>query len=247
MKLTILGHTAPFPAPGRACPGYLVEEGSTRLLLDAGNGVLERMLAHCRYEDLTAVVASHLHFDHFADLLVLRYAIDVCRALGDRRQGLPVYAPAGPAGLPELLTYKEATRWVPATAGEAVDVGDLRVSFVAVDHPIPTHAVIVEGERGRLAYSGDSRWGEGLIQAAQGADLLLCEATFQDRDRHLAAPTGHLTATEAARVADRAGAGRLVLTHIQAFYDREVSLAEAQAVAGGPVELAEEGRVYHLG
>lgn len=247
MRLIVLGHTAPFPAPGRACPGYLVEEGDTRLLLDAGSGVLERMLAHCCYEDLTAAVASHLHFDHISDLFALRYAMDVARRRGCRATPLPIYTPAEPAGLAGLFDYKEATRWVPAVAGETVTVGDLRVRFEAVGHSIPAHAVVVESRSGRLVYSGDCRRGDGIEGAAAGADLFLCEATFQERDRDMAGPTGHLTAAGAAAVAGAAGARRLLLTHIQPHYDRRVSLAEASAAAAVPVELAEEGQVYPIG
>lgn len=246
MRLIVLGHTAPFPAAGRACPGYLVEEGNTRLLLDAGSGVLERVLAHCRYEDLTAVVATHLHFDHVSDLFTLRYAMDACRFHGTRTARLPIYAPAEPANLAGLLTYREATQWVPAVDGETVAVGDLRVGFVAVDHTVPTQAVVVEGLSGRLVYSADCRRGEGLDRAAAGADLLLCEATFQEQDRDLASPTGHLTAAGAGALAEAAGVRKLVLTHIQAHYDRRVSLAEARSATAVAVELAEEGQVYRV-
>ncbi len=246
MRLHVLGHTAPFPAVGRACPGYLVEHGATRLLLDAGSGTLERMLAVVGYEDLTAVVVSHLHFDHASDLYVLRYAIDACRKLGRRTEPLPIYLPAEPPELVGWLNYRDATCGHVVRPGEVLGIGPLRLSFHAVEHSLPTHAVTVEAQGRRLAYSGDCRRCQGLEEAAAGADLLLCEATFQEQDRELAEPTGHLTAAQAARAAAEAGARRLVLTHIQAMYDRTVSLEEARSAAAVAVELAEEGQVYEV-
>ncbi|WP_299033532.1 ribonuclease Z [uncultured Pseudokineococcus sp.] len=69
-----------------------------------------------------------------------------------------------------------------------------------------------------VAVVEDTRWCEGALRAAAGADLLLCEATFADAEEHLAAPYGHLTARQAGRLAREAGARRLVLTHFSSRY-----------------------------
>ena len=82
MKLTILGKYGPYPAAGGACSGYLIEQGSTRVLIDCGNGVLSRLQQVCKIKDLSAIVLSHLHSDHMADMLVLRYALEIGRVRG---------------------------------------------------------------------------------------------------------------------------------------------------------------------
>ena len=247
MELLVIGHTAPFPAPGLACPGYLVSEGRTRILVDGGSGVLERLLAICPGEELTAVLVSHFHFDHCSDLYVLRYALDASRREGLRSEPLPIFSPPEPPELAGLLAYREATRHVAVTPGETVDVGGIRVRFLAASHTSPTLGMVLEGAAGKLAYSGDCRWGEGLGAAAQSADLFLCEATFQDGQEAAAAATGHLTARQAAMAAGLAGVGRLLLTHLPAAADRRVSLEQAQAEVDLPIALAEAGRRYCLG
>ena len=94
MYLTILGNNGPFPAPGGACSGYLLESdsGETKLLLDAGTGSLARLQEALRVEELTAVVVSHLHFDHMSDLLPMQYALQ----FSGRERPLPVFLPRRP-------------------------------------------------------------------------------------------------------------------------------------------------------
>jgi ribonuclease BN (tRNA processing enzyme) len=246
VQLQIIGHTAPFPAPGLACPGYLVTEGNTRILIDGGCGVLERLMAVWACEELTAVLVSHFHFDHCSDLYVLRYALDALRRQGRRMEVLPIYSPPEPPELAGLLTYREATRRVPVTPGETANLGEMRVRFVAAEHTLPALGMVLKGATGTLAYSADCRWGDAVVAVAQGADLFLCEATFQDGEEDAAGATGHLTARQAAMAADRARAGRLLLTHIPAAADRQVSLEQAQADVDLPVALAEAGRTYDV-
>ena len=75
MRLTILGNNGPFPAPGGACSGYLVESdsGETRILLDCGTGVLAHLTQLTPDIHLDAVVLSHLHYDHMSDMLPMHY------------------------------------------------------------------------------------------------------------------------------------------------------------------------------
>ena len=61
MFLTVLGRHGPYPRPGGACSGYLLEDGETRVLIDCGSGVLSRLLEIMRPEQLDAIVLSHLH------------------------------------------------------------------------------------------------------------------------------------------------------------------------------------------
>ena len=98
MFLTVLGRHGPYPRPGGACSGYLIEDGATRVLVDCGSGVLSRLLGILRPEELDAIVLSHLHFDHCSDLFVMRYALDQQERSrrGARSVRVPLYTPAEP-------------------------------------------------------------------------------------------------------------------------------------------------------
>ena len=58
MRLTVLGSSGGYPAPGSACSGYLLEDADTRLWIDAGSGTFARLLEHCTPDRLSAVLAS---------------------------------------------------------------------------------------------------------------------------------------------------------------------------------------------
>jgi ribonuclease Z len=87
----------------------------------------------------------------------------------------------------------------------------------------------------RIVLSGDTRPARAVEEAATGADLLVHEATFLERDRELAIRSGHSTAADAARLAARAGVGLLALVHRSSRYAWKEVLAEARPVFGATV------------
>jgi ribonuclease BN (tRNA processing enzyme) len=130
-----------------------------------------------------------------------------------------------------------------------VRVGPFVLEPVPVRHPVEAYAVRVTGpsterpgEQATLVYSGDTDACDGLVDAARGADLFLCEAAFQE-GRDLLDGI-HLTGYRAGLAARAAGARRLVLTHLPAWNDPQVALAEATSAYPGPVELATAGATY---
>ncbi len=126
------------------------------------------------------------------------------------------------------------------TVGSA-EIGPFRVSTDHVNHPVETFGFRVEHDGWRLAYSADTGKSDALVRLADGADLLLCEASFLDGQD--TAPDLHLTARQAAEHAARAGVGQLVLTHLVPWNDRDRTLAEASAAYRGPLSLASSGLV----
>ncbi|WP_019357025.1 MBL fold metallo-hydrolase [Streptomyces sp. AA1529] len=253
MKLTVVGCSGSFPSTESPCSSYLVEADGFRLLLDMGNGALGELQRHCGLYDLDAIALSHLHADHCIDMcgyFVARYY----RHEGGRCAPLPVYGPPGTeqrlttayADTPSESSMSEVFTFRTLTPGGSFEAGPFRVRTERVEHPVEAYAFRVEHEEsGRvLTYSGDTGPCPALELAARDADLFLCEASFTDGKEQI--PGLHLNGREAGEVAARAGAARLVLTHVPPWTDPQINLRDAKAVFAGPVEMARAGAVYEV-
>lgn len=230
MRLTVLGNSGSFPGPDGACSGYLLEAGGLRVLLDCGNGVIARLQRYLPVEQLDAVVVTHLHFDHAADLFVLKYGLESRLALGQHLAPLPLRLPAAPQELLPFLESDQAFATTYIEDGMLSQLGDLSLSFVRMQHALESYAVVVKAEGKRFVYSGDTVYNPRLVNAASQADLFLCEATAVGSLHTLAGEIPHMTARQAAETAVQAGVRRLLLTHFWYEIPREAYLAEARQV-----------------
>ena len=252
MRLTILGKSPSWQDTGGACSGYLVEHEGFRLLLDCGNGVFAKLRRFADYAAVDAVVISHLHADHFLDLVPFSYALTYSPRAGHARRPALNAPPGardcfrrvvgawGSEGLIEDAF--ELREYDPA---EQLAVGPLSVRFQPVPHFGPTNAVDLRTpDGGRLTFGADCAPSEELCVFARDTGLLLIEATLTEPERD--GPRGHMTPAEAGVQGRNAGAARLVLTHRTDELDAAQAQAEAAREFGGPVELAREGAVYEL-
>ncbi|NLM46372.1 MAG: MBL fold metallo-hydrolase [Firmicutes bacterium] len=244
MQITVLGCFGPYPPAGGCCSGYLVRAKKTAVLLDCGNGVLSRLRYYLEPWELDAVVVSHLHSDHTADLFILRYALQFARQRQKQGEALPVFAPAEPKEEFVRLSYKEYLQARPARPGESLQIGELEFSFAPGVHAVPANIITVKSGQQKFVYSGDTEYCPQLAQAAAGADLLLCEANFLRSDLENGG-RNHLAAFQAAEIAGAAGVKRLVLTHHHPERKPEDALQEAGTVFSH-VELAYPGSSYEL-
>ncbi|MFE1956320.1 MULTISPECIES: MBL fold metallo-hydrolase [Streptomyces] len=250
MKLTVVGCSGSFPSADSACSSYLVEADGFRLLLDMGNGALGELQRHCGLYDLDAIFLSHLHADHCIDMCAY-FVVRYYRHEGGRCAPMPVY---GPEGTEERLTTAHADAPSASAFSEVFDfqtvksgsyrIGPFSVRMEKVCHPVESYAIRVEHEGRSLTYSGDTGPCEALEELAEGTDLFLCEAAFTHGKENI--PALHLNGREAGEAARRAGAGKLVLTHIPPWTDPQVNLADARDVYSGPVELAAPGVSYEI-
>src|SRR4051812_12194162 len=252
MRVTVLGKSPSWQDAGGACSGYLVQDGATSLLLDCGNGVFGKLRAQLDYLAVDAVVLSHLHADHFLDLVPFSYAL----SHGPRRDAdTPVrpalHAPPGARQVFQRVTGGWGSEDLVESAFDlreydpaaALTVGSLQVRFHEVAHYVQSFAVeITAPSGGRFVFGADTGPSDALVEFAREADLLMVEATLvtpeADGDR------GHLTAREAGEHAARAGAAALVLTHITDELDESAARREAAAAFGKDVDVAREGAVY---
>ena len=256
MRVTVLGKSPAWPDEGGACSGYLVQEAGLTLLVDCGAGVLARLREHLRYTEVDAVVLTHLHPDHFIDLVPYAYALlygGERAADGEPAARPALHAPPGAAeafrrmagawGAEDLLDRAFDIREYDPEAGLAIE--PLALRFAPVPHYIPTWAIEVRSSAGaRLTFGADHAPGPEIPDFARDTDLLFIEATLLEPEAD--EPRGHVTAAEAGELARLARARRVVLTHFSDQLDRARVEGDASAAFGGPVSLARAGDEYEL-
>lgn len=240
MKLHVLGVSGPFPESNGATSGYLLEADDTLIQLDLGSGVLSRLTARTGPEFLTALLLSHWHFDHAADLPVLMYRLE---ALGFGASGnqLPVYAPADDSSaLRKIVAAASCFRLTDIAPGDTLSLGACTVHVGEARHPVPAVGFRVECGGRVLGYTGDTNTLPSLADFYRGVHLLLADGLFPAENWSDQKP--HLSASLAASLASDAGAERLVVTHMNPFFAPEVLLREAR-LNHPDVSLAVPGRI----
>jgi len=248
VQLTVLGCSGTFPGPDSPCSGYLVEHEGYRLVVDLGAGALGQLQRHCDLLDVDAVYLSHLHADHCIDLVAYAYARRYHP--GGIPPRLPVYGPAGTRerirgcfeqppdqALLDVFDFHDHP-------GGVAQLGPFTLTSAVVNHPVECHALRLEAAGRVLAYSGDTAESAALVELARGAGTFLCEASWASVPEP---PAGiHLTGQAAGEHAARAGAKRLLLTHLTPYTDPSSILAEAAQTYAGELELARCGATYDV-
>lgn len=254
------------PAPSEPSSGYVLRAGGAAMLLDCGPGVAGALPAVLSLGDLDAVFITHLHLDHCYDLLPLAKMMLAphvpypgTAGPASRPAPVPLYVPPGGRaalhtlqGLFPVVTAPMLDRAVELAfatseydAVTTAEVGGCRVTALPVPHAVPARGLRAESSSGVFAYTGDTGWSDGLVELAQDADLLLCEATRREPDT---GPHGHLSAVQAGELAQRAGARTLVLTHVATCDPAWLQAlhADASHAFGGTVHLALPGAQFEF-
>ena len=241
MLLTILGCSGSVSGPDSPASGYLVQAaGAPPVVLDLGGGTLGQLQ---RYVDpaQAVVLLSHLHADHCLDvaglLVWLRYHPVPCTAT------LRLHGPTGtaerlgaasseiPGEVDDISDVIETHTWVD---GGTTTIGELTVESRRVWHPCEAFGLrITDGAGTTLVYTGDTALCDEVVELARGASVLLAEASWTHADDR--PPGVHMSGTEVGRLAQRAGVGELLITHVPPWTSREAVLAEARAEFDGPV------------
>lgn len=245
LSLTVLGCSGSYAGPDGACTGYLVETETTSVWLDAGPGTLANLQKHRDLATVDALVLTHEHADHWLEVPVLinalRYYV--------KRLGLPVYSNASTREMAarvmdDPIGIAEAFDWHTVEDGDEIIIGDQRWRFGDTLHYVPTLAVRVDTPDRCLVFSSDTGPGWTPPWDGDAPDLLLCESTFAERAGNEGIQ--HLSALEAAEVANACAAKRLVLTHMAPGQDAALHAEIASACYGGPVDVAVVGASFQI-
>ena len=249
MRLTVLGSSGGTPSRTNPASGYLIEADDATIWVDCGTGTFMELARLVDPGRLSAVVVSHIHVDHCADL----YGLYGYLAYGPSGVvPVPVYVPPGAAGhladfarAAEEHVFNHVLDLITVTRGDRATVAGITLSFGEGNHSVPCLVTRFEHDRASLVFSGDTGPGGDLAALCAGADMALIEASLQGERQSWQIPH-HLTAGEAGATASAAGAAALIVTHVPPTLESSVSVAEAAAGYGAPVLLAEPGAVFDV-
>jgi len=237
------------PRPGGASSAYLVQSGEASILLDVGTGAFSKLQRSVDYTQLDAIVISHMHSDHFFDLVPFRYTLKYGQLAWERR--LPLWLP--PGGRERLQALRRAVSRDAAEdffetvfdvreydPNDRLIVGDVTLRFRRTRHYVETYATRAERDGASIAYSADTAPCDAVVEAAAGASIFVCEAGF-GLERGEVERRGHCSAEEAGEMAQQAGVSRLVLTHYPAAFEPQALVDAAKRRFAGTVLAAEDG------
>jgi ribonuclease BN (tRNA processing enzyme) len=233
------------------------------VLLECGNGVFAKLRRVRDYTRTDAIVISHMHADHFFDLIPYAFAL----LYAPRQQPVPVARWAGTEDPPRPPLYLppgglRVVNDVVAAIGQSdlieraftiheydpaagLKLGSLDIQFQKVPHYVETWAMrFTDDNDNRFVFGADHRPNDEIVEFAKDADLLIMESTLPRPER--SGTRGHLTPGEAGDHAHRANAKQLVLTHMSDELDQLWAKSEAEGAFGGPVSVAGEGSVFVL-
>jgi ribonuclease BN (tRNA processing enzyme) len=252
MQLTVLGSGTVAPTADRTAAGYWIEAGEVRLLLECGAGTLQRAAAHdVPWASATHVAVSHFHVDHWGELPHYLFALR-WGTLPARSVPLTLL---GPTGLKARLTLAAGAfgDWLIAPP-YGLDVIELEpdtslplakgavLECFKTPHTEHSLAYAVTSGNRRFVYTGDTGYSNALADWAGPCDLLLAECSLPE-DQALET---HLTPERAGRLAARAGAKHLVLTHFYPVFGEQDPAALARSVFDGRVTAAADGNRFDV-
>lgn len=233
--------------PGAAGAAYLLRTGSSAIVLDLGQGSFPRLAAQIEPSSLDAVVISHLHPDHFIDLVSLRHYL---RWEFEPARHVRVIAPVGLETRIDALHddpgFTAASLDVEPIVVGVMDIGEIHLEAARVTHTADSHAfrVSVGGGSVGLVYSGDCGRAEDLDALVRAGDAILSEVSFG------AGPVTHdalhLDGPAVGALAARTGAGRVLLTHFRMGFDPAATVATVAAAYRGPIDLVEPGARFTI-
>lgn len=241
MKCTVIGFWGGFPAEGGATSSYLVEKDNFSLVIDMGSGALSTLQKYRHVMDIDAVVLSHYHHDHIADIGVLQYAWLVHSYIREDKEILPIYGHMENKDKFESLTH-QCTEGIAYDPNKELKVGPFTISFLKTNHPVPCYGMRITDGEDVIVYTADTTYKEEWIEFARDADLLITDCNFYENQDGAAA--GHMNSKEGATIARNANVGELLLSHLPQYGDTNDLVVEAGNYFSGKIELAKTGLVW---
>lgn len=231
MKLTVLGCYGGYPTNNTGTSSYLLEADQFHLLIDAGSYSLLTLEKYVDPMKLDAVLLSHYHHDHIADMGVLQFTRLLKKdAHGNRAKILPVYCHDEDTSYFEQMTFENVSEGIAYNHDQKTTIGPFDIYHMKTLHPVPCFALkVTERESGKtLVFTADSGYKEDFIPFSESADCLLADSNFyKGMENH----TIHMTAKECGSIARKAKIRKLILTHLPQEGNLKDLVSQAQEEA----------------
>lgn len=247
MKLKVLGIQSPYNTESHHCPGFLITEGQSHIMLDCGSGSHSLLDFPHDLQNLS-VVLSHLHRDHYNDIYNLQYASFVFHNQKRIERPISIYMPKTPSRIStDIMREKDSfARYHFIDEKTSLTLGNMQLHFCQTNHPVETYAIKVGSGDKTIVYTSDTSFSakSKLVEFAKGADLLICESSLL-REHGFPEINSHLTAYQAGIIAKEANVNGLLLTHFWPEEDIQKYVLEAKEVFPR-VAPAKEGQIIDL-
>ncbi len=254
MQVIILGSGTCTPSKRRAGPATLVKAGGLNILIDSASGTLRQLEnAGIPYSSIDLILYTHFHIDHIGEFAPYIFATKYAPGFY-RKAPVRIMGAEGLAGLYEGM-QKVFGQWleiepdkiileeIPSHMPCAMQIPPIIIKTCPVLHTPQSLAYRIEDEKGKsIVISGDTDFTDELCEFAKGADLFVCECACPENDKR----PGHLTPSEAGRIAASAGVGRLLLTHFYPACDDHDAALSCRKFYDGDVTATEDFMCFDI-
>ncbi len=249
MKFLVLGFSPPFTNPNKATSSYLVKSEKDNVLVECGHGSVSKLLYKTKLENLTAIIISHMHPDHFYDLIPLRNSFYI-KSL----KRIPLYLP--PGGKQILSNIVKATNLPKNYMSDFFIISDYNpvkgivfdtftVSMLKSQHPINNYSMnFFEKKTGKkIVYTSDTGFFPELTKFSKKADLLVVECS---NSLGLKKQEWHLSPEEVAALIAKAQPIMSIITHYQAEYSDHIMKVLKNKLGKAKFSLAQEFKEFSI-
>lgn len=247
MKLKVLGTQSPYNTIGHNCPGFLIIDGETKIMLDCGSGS-HSLLNFPNDLNNLSIIISHLHRDHYNDIYNMQYSSFVFHNQKRIERPIDIYLPSSPKNIYQDIIEETNSLANYSTINEksVFNIGNVDISFCKTDHPVETYAIKLSSGDRTIVYTSDTSFSckDKLVKFAQNADLIICESSLLT-SYGFPEINSHLTAKQAGIIAKEANAHGLMLTHFWPEEAPEAYVEEAKSIFSKAL-AAHEGQIIDL-
>ena len=244
MKITILGCSGGYPAPGGATTGYLIQLAGKNILIDCGSGVLSNLFRYIPVNQIDAIILTHLHADHMSDVFVLKYALQMNKQNGLDVHPIPLFAPTTPESTFSQLQNDANLVAGHINASTELPLFGATATFFRTTHPVECYGVRIQYEGKVFAFSADAIYGPELIPLFMDADLAIMDCGALEKARKQVML--HLTPTECHRLYQECQIRKVVLSHLVPYYSISEITDEADSSGVWPYTVASIGQEYNI-